>query len=85
MAKKSRRARNTPRLSSAQLAGASTLSPLPRTDGAAPRQGGERVGRGLVREDYSHVLSDLKRIGTIAGALLLIMVVLSFVLPLIIR
>ena len=58
---------------------------LPRVDGPAARQGGERAPRGLVREDYSHVISDLKRIGTIAGALLAIMLILSFVLPQIIR
>jgi len=85
MAKKSRRTRNTPRLSSAQLAGIATPSSLPHVDGPTPRQGGERAPRGLVREDYSHVISDLKRIGTIAGALLVIMIVLSFVLPLVIR
>ena len=85
MAKKSRRTRNTPRLSSAQLAGVTAQSSLPRADGTAPRQGGERAARGLVREDYSHVMSDLKRIGTIAGALLLIMIVLYFVLPLVMR
>lgn len=85
MAKKSRRTRNTPRLSSAQLAGVAAPSSLPRVDGPAARQGGERAPRGLVREDYSHVISDLKRIGTIAGALLAIMLILSFVLPQIIR
>ena len=85
MAKKSRRTRNTPRLSSAQLAGTTTQSTPPRMEGAVPRLGGERAGRGLVREDYSHVVSDLKRIGTIAGVLLLIMIILSFVLPLIMR
>lgn len=30
--------------------------------------------------DYSHVVADLKRIGSIAGSLLLVLIVLSFLL-----
>ncbi len=87
MAKKSRRTRNTPRLSSAQLSGAADVQ-LPRAEvaaQAAPRQRSGGGGRANVREDYSYVTSDLRRIAVLAGSLLVIMIVLSFILPQIIR
>jgi hypothetical protein len=37
------------------------------------------------KPDYTHVISDLKRIGTLAGSFFVILIVLSFVLPLIIK
>ncbi len=93
MAKKSRRTRNTPRLSSAQLAGAADVQ-LPRAEQAAqaaqvaqaaPRRRSGEGGRAPVREDYTYVISDLKRIAVLAGSLFVIMIVLSFILPQIIR
>ena len=87
MAKKSRRTRNTPRLSSTQLAGAADVQ-LPRgpeAAQAAPRRRSGEGGRAAVREDYTYVRSDLRRIAILAGSLFAIMIVLSFVLPQIIR
>ena len=86
MAKKSRRTRSTPRLSSAQLTGL-TESSLPSTEGFVPaRRSAESAQRmPVAREDYSYVISDLKRIAVLAGSLFAIMIVLAFVLPYVIR
>ena len=35
--------------------------------------------------DYTHIKKDLKRIGVLAGSFIVILVVLSFVLPLVIK
>jgi len=37
------------------------------------------------KPDYTHVISDLKRIGILAGSFFVILVALSFILPMIMR
>lgn len=82
MAKKSRRARNKGaraiRLSSAQLV-------QPDTD----RTGGPVVGASEeppqsrlpdLREEYRYVIADLRRIGILAAAMLVVLVAVAFVL-----
>ncbi len=84
MPKKSRRARNAPRLSSAQLSGTAPTTALPNSQ--AGRLSASRAYGATVRqEDYSHVVSDLKRIAVLAGSILVVMIVLAFVLPYVIR
>ena len=79
MAKKSRRVRKKGRevrLSEAQLArpGADTAA-----DGALPSEGmAEAVAE--VQEEYRYVAADLKRVSIVAGALLVVAVVLALVL-----
>ena len=86
MAKKSRRARSTPRLTSAQLVGAGEGQTGVRAEAGARRIGPTEAPRArLVHEDYSHVIGDLKRIALVAGSLLAIMVVLAIVLPYVVR
>ncbi len=77
MTKKSRRARTTPRLSAAQLAGsAETPSLAPRPERAAAT-----TTRRTVQEDYTYVTSDLKRIAVLAATFFVIMIILAIALP----
>ena len=59
-----------------------TASPAPVVPGAAP-VAQVTPARAIDREfnpDYSYVKKDLKRIGTLAGLILIILIVLTFVL-----
>ncbi len=81
MTKKSRRTRNTPRLSAAQLAGSAETPSLTRAERA------ERVEREMARttrvtkEDYSYVTGDLRRIAVLAVTFFAIMIILAIALP----
>jgi hypothetical protein len=88
MAKKSRRTRNTPRLSASQLVGTDggPVAEAPAAGGGAAVARRPEGPRGsLAREDYSHVIGDLRRIAVLAGTFFTIMIVLSFVLPQILK
>ena len=45
---------------------------------AAPRP--NAVNRETINADYTHVMSDLRRIGLLAGSLIVILVALSFII-----
>jgi hypothetical protein len=86
MAKKSRRTRSTPRLSASQLVGArGATENMVMPSGAARRAVADAPRSSLAREDYSHVRQDLKRIAVLAASFITVMVILSFVLPQIMR
>jgi hypothetical protein len=81
MSKKSRRARGSgrqPRLTAAQMVQPATAE----TPDKATRPGSKpELGDGQdLRAEYQYVLSDLRRIGVIAVAMLAILVVLAIVL-----
>ncbi len=82
MGKKSRRRRGTsgPRLSAAQLVqpGEQTAAPAPTAVHQAPKTSA-RVPRDL-REEYPHVVADLRRIAIIAAVMLALMIGLAFLL-----
>ena len=50
---------------------------------AANLQASARVSPGAqdLTDRYQHIMPDLKRIGIIAGAMILVLIILSFVLP----
>ncbi len=85
MAKKSRRARKTkyrrPNLSSSQL-----TRPVPMTgatqaeQAAAPQVKGTISTQTNLRDEYRYVITDLKRIGIIAVAMVVVMIVLAVLL-----
>ena len=56
-------------------------SPSTAMTGAARRpEGGTGLGGGEFKPDYSFVIKDLKRIGLLAGSLILGLIILSFFL-----
>ncbi len=64
---------------SQRVASASSARPAPTS--AAPSSFSRRtLGLTEFTPDYSHVISDLKRIGTLAGSIFVILIVLSFFL-----
>ncbi|GAP06102.1 hypothetical protein ATHL_00948 [Anaerolinea thermolimosa] len=73
MAKKYKR--NVSRSARPATENASSPSPAPST--ATP---GRRVAQAEFNPDYTYVIKDLKRIGTLAGSFFIILIVLSFFL-----
>lgn len=52
---------------------------------SSPRGFGRRATTTEFNPDYTYVMKDLKRIGTLAGTFFVILIALSFILPLIQR
>lgn len=78
MAKKTKRKVSSgiaPELEVPQVTVAETATPV-RAAASSRRAGGAAE----FNPDYSYVISDLKRIGVLAGAFFVILVVLSFIL-----
>lgn len=73
MAKKYKR--NVSRAARPTTENASTPSPAP-----APSAPGRRAAQAEFNPDYTYVIKDLKRIGTLAGSFFIILIVLSFFL-----
>jgi hypothetical protein len=69
MAKKSKR----------QSSRASSRSSSRATSSYTPAGGGGALSRDF-EPDYTHVITDLKRIGVLAGSFLVILIILSFIL-----
>ncbi len=55
------------------------------TPSSAASMSPSRPGTVEFNPDYTHVIGDLRRIGILAGSFFVILVALSFILPLIIR
>lgn len=56
------------------------------SSGAAPRAFTRRASTTVeFNPDYTYVIKDLKRIGTLAGSFFVLLIALSFILPLIIK
>ena len=81
MTKKSRRSKARYRSRATQPA----QQGVPRQPGAAAArlQAPARVSPGAqdLTNRYQHIMPDLKRIGIIGGAMILVLIILSFVLP----
>lgn len=56
----------------------------PATNGAAvgtrPATGARRASSTEFRPDYTYVVKDLKRIGTLAGTFFVVLIILSFII-----
>jgi len=81
MSKKQKRQVSQSNSSSTQGATAAPRSAAPVRAAAAASSYSRRVmGQVEFKPDYSHVISDLKRIGVLAGSFFVILIVLSFFL-----
>jgi hypothetical protein len=63
-----------------QVSKETLLSPSPAVESAASNGRSVRTAERDAGPDYSYVASDLRRIGVIAGGLLVVLVVLSFII-----
>lgn len=93
MAKKTKRKVSQVSVSASQAAGQAMVVEAPEAPVSAapvtsfaPRTFNRKAATTTeFNPDYTYVVSDLKRIGTLAGAFFVLLIALSFILPLIIK
>ncbi len=94
MAKKTKRKVSQVGVSSSQMAGSAAVAEAPAAPvtvaspatSAAPRTFNRKATTAAeFNPDYTYVVKDLKRIGALAGTFFVLLIALSFILPLIIK